>query len=777
MFTISSKLSGRNFLWATALILLGCGTSVCTAITPTDLACEYVTEAMGVDAANPRLYWKLESSQRAQRQSAYQIVVASTPENLATPDLWDSGRTTSDATTHIRYGGRPLRSSQTVWWRVRVWDQDGTASRWSRPASWTMGVLRPEEWAGRWISAKGATAHARPSIGYHAAETRDQLEVKWLQFDLGESLPLDRVRLHPKYHMDKPGFGFPLRFKVELSEDPAFAAAATLADHTSEDFGNPGTKPVEIPANGQTGRYLRITATKLWHRDWAYCFALSQVEIVSRGTNVSQKAKVSAKDSVEAHGWGIAGVNDGLGFNDGSTSGYQSLLARREFGLGTSPIRRATVHISGLGHYELFLNGHKVGRDLLAPGWTKYDRTCLYDTFDVTGLLKKDANAIGLILGNGMYNVPGGRYIKFKGTFGPIKAIAQLRLEYRDGRIETLGTDDQWRVASGPITFSCVYGGEDYDARLEPKGWSLPRFDDSGWEPAQVVGGPGGRLRGLTCAAPPIKTWEALKPVRTIRLKPDLAVYDLGQNASLMPRLQARGPAGSVVRITPAELLRDDGTVDRGSVGGGKAYWQYTLDGSGRESWFPKFFYHGARYLQVELFPGGSAGLPIVESLEGVVVHTASAAVGEFECSSDLFNRIRKLVRWAQRSNLVSLITDCPHREKLGWLEQYHLNGPSLRYEFDLAQLFTKGMNDMADSQLENGLVPDIAPEYVRFDGGFRDSPEWGSAAVQVPWQQYLFTGRYRTDVPLLRPHATLCRLPGLPSDQPHFVTRFGRLV
>jgi len=215
-----------------------------------------------------------------------------------------------------------------------------------------------------------------------------------------------------------------------------------------------------------------------------------------------------------------------------------------------------------------------------------------------------------------------------------------------------------------------------------------------------------------------------------------------------MPRLKTTGPAGSAVRITPAELLKDDGSVDRGSCGGGQAYWQYTFAGTRAETWFPKFFYHGSRYLQVECLPAeGRDERPVIESLEGVVVHSSAPPVGEFACSNELFNRIHTLIRWAQRSNIVSVMTDCPHREKLGWLEQYHLNGPSLRYEFDLMRLFAKGMNDMADSQLDSGLVPDIAPEYVVFDGGFRDSPEWGSACVLVPWQQYEWTG----DTELLR--------------------------
>jgi hypothetical protein len=215
-----------------------------------------------------------------------------------------------------------------------------------------------------------------------------------------------------------------------------------------------------------------------------------------------------------------------------------------------------------------------------------------------------------------------------------------------------------------------------------------------------------------------------------------------------MPRLKVHGPKGTAVRIIPAELLAPSGLVDRGSCGGGSAYWQYTLGGTGTETWTPKFFYHGSRYLQVER-TAADGELPVIDSLEAVVVHSASEPVGEFACSNELFNRIHRLVRWAQLSNMMTLMTDCPHREKLGWLEEDHLNGPSLRYNFDLAQLFTKAMNDMADSQLETGLVPDIAPEYVKFEGGFRDSPEWGSAYVLVPWQQYEF----QSDLELLRQH------------------------
>jgi hypothetical protein len=428
-----------------------------------------------------------------------------------------------------------------------------------------------------------------------------------------------------------------------------------------------------------------------------------------------------------------------------------TLVLRDEFVVRPG-LRRAIVNVCGLGQYEMSLNGSKVSEDLLAPGWTKYDKTCLYDTYDVTAMLQTGRNAVGLLLGDGMYNVVRvrGRYTKFQGSFGPLKAIAQLRLEYDDGTVEVVGTGDAWRVGPGPITFSSIYGGEDYDARLEPQGWKQPGFDDAAWAPAAVMDGPGGKLRGLSCAAPPIRAFETLTPVKVTDLRPGVKVYDLGQNASVMPRITVSGAAGSVVRIIPAELLKADGSVDRGSAGGGLAYWQYTLAGGGKETWFPKFFYQGSRYWQVECTAAAGGDLPVVESLDGVVVHSASAPAGEFACSNDLFNRINTLIRWAQSSNLMSVITDCPHRERLGWLEQDYLNGPSLRYDFDLGPLVGKVLNDMADSQLESGLVPSIAPEYTKFTdrnmpagqrNAFGDSPEWGSALIQCAWQQYEWTG------------------------------------
>ena len=432
----------------------------------------------------------------------------------------------------------------------------------------------------------------------------------------------------------------------------------------------------------------------------------------------------------------------------GASGSQATLLLRRDFTVKPG-LRRAVVFVCGLGYYEMTINGGKVTDDLLTPGWSKYNKTCLYDTYDVTKSLKAGRNAIGLFLGNGMYNVQRvpGRYTKFTGSFGPQKAIAQLRLEFQDGSSEVVATDDQWRAASGPITFTSAYGGEDYDARLYQSGWDQPGFEAANWTPALVTNGPGGVLKGLSRGAPPIRGFDVFKPVKTKELKPGVTVYDFGQNASQMPAIIVHGPPGSMVKLWPSELVKSDGSADQSSTGR-PAYCLYTLAGQGKETWSPRFYYSGYRWLQVECVAAPEGGdLPALDSVESRVVHSSAPPAGEFTTSNVLFNRIYALIRWAQRSNMASLLTDCPHREKLGWLEQAHLNGPALRYNFDLTALFAKNMNDMADSQRPNGMVPTTAPEYAAFSGDFLDSPEWGSALPLVAWQQYEFTG----DTELLR--------------------------
>ena len=410
------------------------------------------------------------------------------------------------------------------------------------------------------------------------------------------------------------------------------------------------------------------------------------------------------------------------------------------------PVRRAEIAICGLGFYEARLNGTPLDDAVLEPGWTNYRKTCLYRVHDLSGRIVPGENVLGVMLGNGMYNVPGGRYTKFTASFGPPKLIAQLDIEYADGTTACVVTDGDWKTAPGPITFSCIYGGEDHDARRECAGWDRPGFDAANWQVAQECAGPGGRLSALS--APPIKVMETLDTAKVKQPKPGLWVYDLGQNFSGWPRLSVRGPAGATVKMITGELLDKNGLVSQGSSGS-PVWYAYTLKGEGVEVWEPRFSYTGFRYLQVEgAVPDSEAttarGLPRIQNIEGRFLYPDAAVTGEFSCSNPDINRVHALILAAIKSNFKSVLTDCPHREKLGWLECSHLLAGCFMYNYDCTRFYEKIARDMREAQLDDGMVPDIAPEYVVFNGGFRDSPEWGSACVIAPWRAYQMNGDRR---------------------------------
>ena len=731
------------------------------------LRCDWGDNPLGIDSPTPTLAWKLESSDRGAVQAAWQVRVASSPALLVAdlPDIWDSGRTESDRQFQIPYGGRPLASGEQVFWQVRAWDGAGNASPWSETATWTMGIVKPEDWKAKWISDPELVRLTRHLLGFSTPPVTDENTPQWVMLDLGRDYEIEQVGLYAVMHTVNERLGFPLWYKVEIARKPDFSDATVIADQTKAESPNIWYNNAKISANNTTARYVRVITPRL--RMMAEeegdtpqgRLALSQIEVLSGGKNVALNAKVTASASLEEGLWSAQAVVDGIGLPGSNPRANSTMLLRREFDVKQG-LRRATLFICGLGYYTLSVNGTEVGaEDLLKPGWTEYTKTVFYDTRDLTQQIRAGKNAIGLTLANGMYNVQfpaDGRYTKFVGPPRAQKALAQLRLEYEDGRVETVITDPQWKVSVGPVTFEHAYGGEDFDAGAVPAGWDKTGFNDSRWTPAVETSGPGGKLFGFSTASPPMRAHETLKPVAVQELRPGVKVYDFGQNTSLMPVLRVRGPAGSVVKMLPSELLNPDGSISgrgtRTSVG-----WNYTLAGTpGGETWMPHFFYQGARYLQVEFAaPDGGGDLPVIEQLDVRVVHSDSPQVGHFACSNELFNRIRMLVHWAMRSNFAHVMTDCPHREKLGWLEQAQLVGPALRAEFDLNRLYTKKFGDMEDAQRPNGLVPDIVPEYMVFEGGYRDSPEWGSAIIIAAWQHFVWTG---DDTPLRRHYAAMQR-------------------
>lgn len=419
-------------------------------------------------------------------------------------------------------------------------------------------------------------------------------------------------------------------------------------------------------------------------------------------------------------------------------------LFRKSFAIHKK-IKEAVLYISGLGHFDAYLNGKKIGDHFLDAGWVNYQKSALYVAFDVTKQIDKDKNVLGVMLGNGFYYIPQvkHRYKKLTVQYGYPKMICRLAVEYTDGSSDNIISDDTWKTSASPITFSGIYGGEDYDAKKEQKSWDLNSFNDEHWKEATIVKGPPDlHLQ----QEEPLKIMEQFKPVNSFRVK-DGWVYDVGQNASGIPQITVQGSIGDTVTIIPAELLKKDSSANQSATG--SPYLLHYIMGSDKTiTWQPQFTYYGFRYLELKgAVPEGQPNpdrLPVLKEVIGLHTRNSADSAGSFSCSSELFNRIYNLINWAVKSNMASVFTDCPHREKLGWLEEVHLMGSSMRYAWQVKTLLEKSVSDMQDAQTTSGLVPEIAPEFTVFTYGgdmFRDSPEWGSSSIIVPWYIYRWYG------------------------------------
>ena len=405
------------------------------------------------------------------------------------------------------------------------------------------------------------------------------------------------------------------------------------------------------------------------------------------------------------------------------TLSRRSIILRRSF-KPWKTIKKAELRICGLGFYELTINNKKVGDAEFAPLWSDYDKSIFYNLYDVTSYLQLGDNEIRVLLGNGFYNEQGGRYHKLRISFGPPTLKFFLYVIYEDGMRERLLSDESWEWTPSPIVFNSIYGGEDYDARIEP----------TDWKPVVIQEAPKGLLRKQI--AKPVKIMEQFPVKKTLR-KDSLMVLDMGQNLAGYPEITVSGKPGQYLKITPAETLTPEGLCNQKQTGR-PHYYTYILKGEGKETWHPRFSYYSYRYLQIE------GDIKVLKDIKSCFIYNSALRIGEFECSNPLINDTHKLIDRAIRSNWQAVWTDCPAREKLGWLEQDWLNGEALVYNYDAQSMIEQTMQNIVDAQHEDGSMPEIAPEYTQFTGSwarpFQESPEWGGAIIALPmlyWQHY----------------------------------------
>lgn len=734
---------------------------------PENLRCEYRIDPLGIDVPLPRLNWTMTGGSRGERQTAYQILVASSPQSLAAGkgDLWDSGRISTGQSSAVVYGGKALSSRARCHWKVRLWDHEGKPTPWSEPALWTVGLLHQSDWQGQWISDAGLADPANrprtPIHCYFSQISRTPDTAKWIVLDLGASRTFDGARLNPAkpegVNGDIQTALYPVRFKIEVSDRADFQGAITVLDRTSQDVRppRPGFYDAELYRFPKaTGRYIRLAVSRLalWDGN-DYALALGRFQVFEGNTDIAVNAPAQCSDSQETGDWSSRFLTDPQSkvaysatpaILQSHMGGFESPsrvpLLRREFTV-KGRLKSATLYCTSRGFHEARINGVPVSDDRLSPGFTEYNKEIEYVTYDVTKSLRQGANVLGVLLGYGWYashlNLFDNEYIY--GYFPQF--LGQLEIEYADGRREVICSDAEWKTSlDGPIRWSDVLDGEGYDCRKEIPGWDRPNFDTTAWKRVALIQRDDTPL--IWRRAQPVRRMQELKPVAVAEVTPGGYVFDMGQEIAGYCRLKVDGPAGTRLTLRHVEQRHADGTINKDVFMGARNEEHYVLDGQGMRTLEPLFTYHGFRFVEVT----GLTHLPTADTLVGVHLRTSAPQTGHFECSNPLYNKLMNASRWTQQNMMFDIPAGCAARgERLGWTGDIRPCVQTVLFHFDSAAFVEKFAVDMRTAQTSEGRFTDIAPHaHLRDTDKVVGSPGWADAGVSLPWELYLNTGDKR---------------------------------
>ncbi len=736
----------RLTLFAVSAAMLA-GLQMQAAVAPVKLQCEYRVNPLGLDVAQPRLFWQVESGERDQAQTAYQLLVASSEKLLKAGkgDLWDSGKISSDETVNIVYAGKPLTSGEPCFWKVKVWDKNGKASDWSAPAKWSMGLLEPSDWQGKWIGLD------------QGGKTNSFAGANWMWFPEGN--PAESAPVCERYFrrvFELPANAAVSAATIEITADDQFdlyvnGQAAGKGTHWTE----PGTFAVGVLL--KPGKNILAVAARNVGNNPNPAGVLAKLKVEFKfGTPLTFITGEGWRSATNFEtGWTALAFDDAAWTNvkllgEYGTQSWGIIQSddrplparhlRREFSV-EKKVRRATAYVCGVGLSELYLNGQKVSDDVLSPAIAAYDKRAFYVTYDVTEQLRLGDNAVGVMLGNGRYYAPRVRVPAECLTFGYPKLRLQLNVEYTDGTASQIVSDENWKVTdAGPIRANNEFDGEQYDARMEMPGWSQPKFDESKWQPVELVK-PGAPVLSAQISEP-IRVVETLKPIAMTNPKPGVYIFDLGQNMAGWCRLKVSGPAGVIVKLRHGEEVNPDGSLYTANMRSAKAEDNYILKGDGVETYEPRFTHHGFRFVEVTGFPGK----PELNAIEGKVVHDALPKVGEFATSNPLINQIYHNIYWGTRDNYRSMPTDMPRDERQGWMGDRQEVSKGETYLFNIAPLYAQWLTDINDAQRADGSVPDVCPAFWPL---YQDGIVWASTYMIVPHMMYDQYG----DIGILQKH------------------------
>jgi alpha-L-rhamnosidase len=570
------------------------------------LTCDYRSNPMGVDDVRPALGWQIIASRNNVYQSAYRILVASSPEllNGNKGDVWDSGKIVSSQSQGVRCTGDTIIAGQRYFWKVKIWDEKGLDTDWSKPAWWSSGLLNNKDWEGYWISNK----------------------------------------------------------------------------------------------------FAEVSANRNNFTNWK-----------SSGTPI---------------------VND-----------TAAIYMRKTFALDNS-IKSATAYITGLGYYELYLNGNKIGEHVLDPVFSDYQKTVYYVTYDVTSNLKNGVNAIGVILGNGFYNSPTKDLFQFEKANWktPPKLLFILNVEFKNGKKITIVSDSTWKWDIGEISYNSIRSGETIDHRRSQEKWNLTSFKDKQWKNVVVVPSPIGKLSAQTL--PPMKVCANINPIKIFSPRAGTYVVDFGENITGWISLKAKGVRGQKIQCWYNEALNKDSTLNITYSSGhtGKRFQRddFILTGNGLEIFEPRFTYHGFRYVQLN----GLTSLPSYDDIQAKSIHTALDTLGSFECSDAQINNLHLAVQRTLLNGIHGMPAEEPTREKVGWTWDAGVTMESYLYNFNAITAYRKSLQDFIDAQEISGHIPPVVPTNgwgtLNAKGELHepfDDPWWGGAIFVIADKLFEFTG------------------------------------
>ena len=723
---------------------------------PVHLTADALEQPLGIDSPQPLLSWQLQDDRFAAHQTAYRIAVASKASLLDKPDVWDSGKVTSEKSVAVAYAGPELKPETRYYWRVEVWDKDGKSYPASETSWWETGLLQ-QDWKAQWIGyeepeekalhASGAQWITNADKGAKGGDTQHDFRLKF-------SLP-GAVKRADLFVTGKDTAAAWVNGKQVLEAQPlppwkqapwkTWVEKNVTADLRTGDnllavgvtlYGTPDPNGMGSEEQDQTPMSACLYIV----------MADGSTKVVASGPH--WKAALNPAQGWTAPDFDDAAWHAAIPYAPPSTTMNQESvghpwptgpvkLLRHTFAV-SAPITSARLYATALGAYRFQINGARVGDQVLAPGWDDFRSHVPYQVYDVTRQVKTGQNAMAAWLAPGWYTTP---LMWFRQGYNygdtPPALKAQLRLEHADGSVEWITTDATWKADRSPISQAEIYDGENYDARKEQPGWDTAGFSDAQWKPVDLVKPLEPEI--VAQSFQPIRAHEVLTAAAITSPSPGVYIFDFKQNMAGVPRLQVHGPAGTDVRLRFAEVLNPDGTVYIENLRTAKATDHYILSGKGTEEFEPDFTFHGFRYVELTGLPSK----PDLSTVKAVAYYTDAPITVQLKSGSPMINQLWSNILWGQRSNFVGVPTDCPQRdERLGWTADAQVFWRAASFNMDLTQFSQKFARDIRTTQSGTFMYGIFAPGTNTPNPGF--AAGWSDAGVIVPWTAWVQSGDTR---------------------------------